>query len=488
MALSAEISSAPSAKRHDVLSVSIQLLYAVSPLQTLLIIIGTTLISAGMIIGALVGAVGLVLLAHSYIGLSLNRDRPIVYALLFLAVSAVGTAMTPYGPSAIANGAVSLCAMLAMIAMALVVVRMLAQAPHLFRHLVRIMAISAGMMGLTVLLQFFIANVLRMPALFDLTALNALWGGFKMWPPAAMTGFIRPRGLYLEPVYLAGFVGMASGVAMIRLGAFGPALRQSLVGIVPGWAAFSIVASQILSVSSTVYAALFVTFVAALASSTHLRWKSMAKFVVGTVMAIGFAIGLAFQAGDIVVDRIADLFVFQQLANIDALVVGDNPVGFTAMVLFANSYVALQNLIANPLLGAGVGAHPFAYDVLSFVMPEIFEYGRGISSADSGALIIRLLSETGILGTLIFSAAIFSAWYRGRRTILMMGWDASNPERNSFKAQAIGVSGAMIGVYAGFLIHIAHYYEPPFWTLFALCVAIPAVANSYGSVRGHTGT
>lgn len=484
MALSAEISSAPYAKRHEFLSVSVQLLYAVSPIQMLLIVVGTTLISAGMILGALVGAVGLILLAHSYIGLSLNRDRPIIYAILFLGVGVLGTAMTPYGPPAVANGVVSLCAMLAMISMTLVVVRMLAHAPHLFRHLVRIMAISAGVMGLTVLLQFFIANVLQMPALFDLSALNALWG-FRIWSPTVTTGFIRPRGLFLEPVYIAGFVGIASGVAMIRLGFLGSALRQSLVGIVPGWAAFSVVASQILSFSGTVYAALFVTFVAALASGTHLRWKSVAKFVVGTLVAIGFATGLALQAGDIIVDRIADLIVFQQLADIDALVPGDNPVNFTVMVLFSNAYVALQNLISNPLFGAGVGAHPFAYDALSFSIPEIFEYGRGISSADSGALIIRLISETGILGTLTFSAAIFSAWYRSRRTILTLGREPNIPGQNSFKAMAIGVSGAMIGVYAGFLIHIAHYYEPPFWTLFALCVAIPAVASNYYSARGH---
>ena len=463
--------SPSSVERRDLLPVLIQALYVVAPLQILMIYAGTTELTAGMTIGALIGGMGALLIVSSRLGLSWRGDRPIIYMLLFLVLGALSTAQTIYGAPAIQRGVINMSAMLAMVLMALVVKQALIQWPHLFPHLVRIIAITTGVAGLTAIFQSFVSNVLLQPQLFDMSFINVLVGQ-NWWRAAPMGGLVRAQGIYGEPSALAAFMGMAFGLALMRLGFLGPKYRSDLQAVVPAWTAASVLGSVILSFSAVGYAGLFAAYLGALASRVTFTVRSIVVMVIGSVAAASILVVAALQAGDGIRDRFVDLAVFSQLGNAEQTGPMDRDTNVSVQVLFLNAYVTLQNLSANPWLGAGVGAHPFAYDAFVPQLPMASTAAR-LNAMDAGALGLRLLSETGILGTAMFTVAVLAAWFRVRRVVLARN-SSLDPR---LKALALALNSGLAGLFVAKMARGPSYYGAEFWTLFALCVAIPALAS-----------
>jgi O-antigen ligase len=456
----------------------VQCFFFLAPLEILMVFAGTTELAAGMVAGGAIGSMGLILLASSRLRFSLSDDRPVAYLLLFLIIGVVSTSLTVYGRGAIEKGAINLSAMFAMVLMTLVIKQTLIQWPQLCRHIGRITAITTGLAGLTVIFQSIVSNVLNSPELFDLSFLNSFWGR-NWWRFTQQEGLVRAQGIYAEPSFLAVYLGMGAGLAMTRLGLFGVKWRAALRGTVPLWAACSILASMALSFSALTYGGLLACFLGALAAKTRFRFRSLLFLFVGGTVALLVLALLAVQLGDIIIGRIMGLAVLSQLDATSGVSDLDNDINLTVQVLFLNAYVTLRNVIANPFLGAGVGAHPFAYAAL---LPAVAglpgsENGVvGINAQDAAALSLRLLSETGILGTLVFTIAILSAWFRVRREIVKPD-DNLNSDGSSYKAMAIGWCGGLVGVFAAMLAHVPHYYGPELWAVIAMCCSLPALIS-----------
>jgi hypothetical protein len=463
-------------RQRDLLPVLIQLFYVVAPLEILMIYAGTTEFTAGMATGAVLGAVGLLLMASSRLTLPWCADRPIAYMFVFLCLGALSTSQTVYGIAAVQRGMINLAAMLAMVSAVFVVKQACVQWPRLFPHVVRITAITTGVAGLTAVFQSFVSNVLQAPELFDLSFINSIWG-VTWWRFVPQDGLVRAQGIFGEPSFLAAYVGMAYGLAMTRVGLFGSLWRNSLRPIVPLWAAGGILAGLILSFSAVAFAGLLAAYLGSLATKTTFTARSIFLLVIGTAAAAFIVVLLALQGGGAIVERVTDMVVLAQLGSTEGGNGPDAGVNFTVRVLFLNAYVTLQNLIANPLTGAGVGAHPFAYEAL---LPSAFTLTQqdvvGLNAMDASALLLRLLSETGVLGTAIFVTALLSAWFRARKIVLAPDRDVSAVGGPELKAIALGLNGSLIGVVTAMMLHIPHYYAAEFWALFALCVAVPAVA------------
>jgi hypothetical protein len=462
--------------------VLVQLLYVFIPLQIVMIYAGTTELSAGLVIGAMIGGAGALLLASSRLSLRWSEDRPTICMLLFLCFATLSTMQTIYGMPAIQKGAINLSAMLAMTLMTLVVKRTFVQSPSLLPHVVRIMATVTGIAGLTVILQSFVATVFQQPRFFDLSFTNDIWGA--QWYRFGQEGtLVRAQGIFAEPSALAVYIGIAGGLAVVRLGLVGSKWRDQVRLFVPAWVAASVLVSIVLSFSSVAYVALFAGYLGALATRIRFRLRSILLLVFGGAAAAAILVVAALQAGDALRDRFLDLAVFSQLGNAGDAGAVDRNTNLSVQVLFLNAYVTLENLIANPWLGAGVGAHPFAYESFEPELPLPARTGMGINAMDANSLFLRLLSETGILGTLLFTAAVLAAWYRTRKVVLAQDGDANLP----LKAIAIGVNGGLIGVFAAKMLRAPNYYGAEFWALFALCIAIPALASMARSVDVERG-
>jgi hypothetical protein len=475
-----------SSEQPDLLPTAIQLFYFVAPLEILMVYAGTTELTAGMVGGAALGTAGVVLLLSSGLTVSWQLDRPLVYMLLFLLAGTVSTALTVYGPPAIQRGLTNIFAMTALAVMALVVRQAASQLPWLLPHLVRIMSTMAGFAGLTVLYQSFVSNVLGIPELFDLSAVNTFWNE-GWWRFGGGSGIVRAQGIYAEPSFLAAYLGMASGVALTRLGFFGSRWRHLLHNLVPGWAAITIIVALILSLSTVVYAGLFVAYLGGWSSKTRFTARSIAAFLTAATCALAGLTFVAMQNTDIL-ERLTSLAVFNQLDAIDADTNANGQIDvsaqLTVQILFVNAYVALQNILVNPIFGAGVGAHPYSHDTFVAGLPLLMGMAPEairLNTMDAGALLLRLLSETGILGTALFTAAVSSAWLRTRLVVIACHGYA-NARQESVGAIALGLNSGLVAVYVAMLLHIPHYYTAPFWGLFALCVAIPILRSETGCV------
>ncbi len=71
--------------------------------------------------------------------------------------------------------------------------------------------------------------------------------------------------------------------------------------------------------------------------------------------------------------------------------------------LLTNAYVAYKSFLDSPLFGRGLGSHPVSYD--KFIHPGVsgviwYKDYPEANKMDAGSLLLRLLSETGLLGIL----------------------------------------------------------------------------------------
>jgi hypothetical protein len=236
---------------------------------------------------------------------------------------------------------------------------------------------------------------------------------------------------------------------------------------------------MILSFSAVAYAGLFAAYLGGLASRMRFSVGSIVLLLIGSAAIVAILALAALQAGDVIRERVLDLAVFSQFGQADGTGRVDQDTNLSVQVLFLNAYVTLANVTANPWFGAGVGAHPFAYDALVPAMPLASRSAIGLNAADANSLALRLLSETGVLGTAMFTVAVLSAWFSVRRVVLTR--DSTLDPR--LKALAIALNSGLAGVFAAKMLRVPTYYGAEFWSLFALCITIPALASMSASTR-----
>ncbi len=156
----------------------------------------------------------------------------------------------------------------------------------------------------------------------------------------------------------------------------------------------------------------------------------------------------------------------------------------SAIALAVNLSVMRANLSRAPMLGAGLGAHPVTYDRenpgLGRLPADIVTVG--MNKEDAASLLIRLLSESGILGAVAFIAGWILAVARARRLVVASISAARPPD--PFLSLAIGVTASMFGVGVACLARAPQYYAPWFWLPMALTASVPEIMTRIeGAVR-----
>lgn len=73
----------------------------------------------------------------------------------------------------------------------------------------------------------------------------------------------------------------------------------------------------------------------------------------------------------------------------------------SSFILYNNYRVALKNFSSNFLFGTGIGSHPVAFEKYS--LAKNFKVkGFNSNSADANSMLLRLISETGLFGVVLF--------------------------------------------------------------------------------------
>ncbi len=97
----------------------------------------------------------------------------------------------------------------------------------------------------------------------------------------------------------------------------------------------------------------------------------------------------------------------------------------SSFILYNNYVVAMENFSTNFLFGTGVGSHTVAFEKYSLAK-DFKIWGFNLNSADANSMLLRLISETGLFGVIIFFYIIFKFYVKRDRNNVSYHWLISN--------------------------------------------------------------
>ena len=265
-------------------------------------------------------------------------------------------------------------------------------------------------------------------------------------------------------------LGVGAGVSLIRLGMLGGAHRYAVRRTIPSWAAVLVLAGFAVTVSLIDFFLLLMVAASLWVVSRRISGSALTSIV----FAILLSVGIAYVA---IASTLPDLR--DKLGSLGSITSDDlrlkRAEDLSAIALAVNLAVMRANLARDPILGAGLGAHPVTYDRenpgLGRLPANIVTLG--LNKEDAASLLIRLLSECGILGTDAFIAGWILALTRSRRAILARINAGMAPE--AFSSLAVGVTASMIGVGVACMARAPQYYAPWLWLPMALTASVPGL-------------
>lgn len=83
----------------------------------------------------------------------------------------------------------------------------------------------------------------------------------------------------------------------------------------------------------------------------------------------------------------------------------------SSFILYNNYTIALENFKTNFLFGTGIGSHPVAFEKYSLAK-DFKVYGFNLNSADANSMLLRIISETGLFGLIVFFVLMFKCYVR----------------------------------------------------------------------------
>ncbi len=413
--------------------------------------------------------------------------RPVVWLspfFSFIAVALFSLLTSPYRGAALIKGLVQLAGISMMLALVVILTVLVTQRPAFARSLIRIVVLVLAWVSVIALIQFVVNNIVRAPVIsFEVLQ---FFGGVTGWRTPGMLGpFLRANSIEPEPAHLTTYLTMAAGLAFVRLGGLGVSnISPSVRAVIPVWAAAAIIGGFAVSVSIVGYAGIVLAIAATwgiwfLVRSRRpvgrrISWRLVAA---GGLAGLLLAIAVPYVSDSSLADKLSTIsLIYDNPASADG---GDSPLSDTislagnastnasALTLAVNTNVMLANLRARPILGAGIGAHPAAYDDNVPDYARLVENLVGMNKDDAASLAIRLLSETGLAGTFIFiSGTLWVGWIGFRATRQAM--------RHGGKDTVAPVMAALTGSWlAVLLLHLMRfgvYYGPVFWASLGLVI------------------
>lgn len=231
---------------------------------------------------------------------------------------------------------------------------------------------------------------------------------FNKWGFAPGGNFgIRINSVMAEPTHLGAVLSAAFFVSLYNL-----LLRKKYA--VGTWQSLVIVVVYVLSFSGLGQIGIFLTLIFLAINFGLLRY-------ILVVIPVGlFIFNVIYTNSKDFRDRYDSLIVL--------FTTGKFELGKThgsSFILYNNYVVALENFKANFVFGTGVGSHPVAFEKYSLAK-NIKVYGFNLNSADANSMFLRLVSETGLFGTLLFFTIIIKFYVRRDPEYETFHWLISN--------------------------------------------------------------
>lgn len=97
----------------------------------------------------------------------------------------------------------------------------------------------------------------------------------------------------------------------------------------------------------------------------------------------------------------------------------------SSFILYNNSIVTKENLKSNFIFGTGIGSHPIAFEKYN-ISNSIKTAGFDNNSSDASSMLLRLLSETGLFGTILFLYIVIRFYIKRDPEVNTTHWLISN--------------------------------------------------------------
>ena len=443
-------------------------LFVTLPLDAMGHVVGGSLITPADAIASVIAIMTLARLASGHYRIRCNLGNPILIFAMFLVVGAMSVIFSHDSSQIAAKGFVQVGGVCIMLLACVASMNEVDRRPVLFAGYIRLCTMVLAIISLIGVVQFVCANALGRPEMLSFSFLNRWSGGNVWYNRGRLDGIVRANSILQEPSALGMVLGVGAGVALIRLGVRGREYRAAVEDVIPAPAAISILLGFVVTVSLIDFVLLLVVIASLWMVSKNIRPSAVAASALATGL-----LGIAAYAA--LASALPELG--EKLNAIGSITSDDIRVkraeDLSAIALAVNLSVMRANLARDPILGAGLGAHPVTYDRenpgLGRLPADIVTIG--MNKEDAASLLIRLLSESGMLGTFVFVTGWIVAIARSRRCILASAARKQKP--NTFLVLGTGVTASMVGVGVACLARAPQYYAPWFWLPMALTASVP---------------
>jgi|GEM_PF-3360989 len=389
---------------------------------------------------------------------------------IFLFIGIVGLLLSPFDNESWPKGLIQTLGIFTMLLMATAMVVSLQKWSFLL-SITKILVYSLAIFSIIGILQFILYNFTSMGKLLDFSFLNSIAGG-SVWRDAGKIGFLyRANSIAAEPAHFTRYLGAGTGLALLRLGFLGKEHRKHISSVMPYWTSVAILGGYVVSLSILGWLLLGIVGLS--------LFFMMGKIKIRSLLSVG-GIGAILIGALVIVAQITGGAYFDKVRTLSIIFSGDiaeNQIQtnqLSALGVASNLVVAENNFLRSPLLGGGLGSHPLAYDIYapSYVFNSRLKALDHMNAEDAASLFLRLLSETGILGLILFSGGCLLIIYRSRKIIV-------HENSNSINVSlSLGLSSSFAGIFAIYLLRAGHYYDPVFWVSLAFAAAVPGIMKN----------
>jgi hypothetical protein len=181
--------------------------------------------------------------------------------------------------------------------------------------------------------------------------------------------------------------------------AMAPAMFVSVLNIIKGEnnylgrkASWLIVISVLLTFSVVVYIGFVIAIILIMLNYRKVRLIVAAAMIIAVFMVVSYQFIPIFK---------------MRIDDTTSVVIGKKQLEKANLSTFAyisNALVTYKSFINNPLFGSGLGGHPVSYDryIDTIINRDKYSNLPMLCKGDAGSMLFRLISETGIVGGILF--------------------------------------------------------------------------------------
>ena len=415
---------------------------------------------AAMAIAALLGLLAELLRQRPYASRGMLRFAFGVL-LVFLIALAVGLATSPHKMQDIGSkAAIQIAGLVVAILFAVHAALRAAKDSRFTIAVLRAATLALGIVGALGVAQFALANVFDAPSLLRFDWLNTIAGG-RIWndPPQSPL-VVRANSIASEPSHFARMMAFALGFAVLRVGMLGPSAQSAIAPIMPRATAYVVLLSVLFASSllALVEFVVVIAFTYALAA----RWdaSSLARLFIRATPLV--AVGALF-VSTIGEEVLAKFWSLERLVLPQTDLADAHTVELSALAVLVNRVVMEGNLSLSPMLGGGIGSHPVAYDLLGPGFIAATSGLAGLNAEDASGLLIRLLSETGTLGAILFLSVMLTPIVAALALRGRLGYLTA-----SDRFLVVGLVSSFAATLAACMGRSGSYFDLSLWLLLAL--------------------